>query len=306
LPLTLKNFSDFYHVPLKLIYKWEGWKRLCSLASQIDDFPAENEKEIIRAISKKWLSCSSTSYFQFVLSLAKNNFNIELKSLSEIEKSMVLMLYYDVWQSPGCFESLEESIKSIGKNLVLTEEIIEVLEILLDKIDYLEYNISLPYNQPLKLHSRYTRDQILVAFKMSTFDKISSNKIGVGVAENKEINTEILFVDLIKSEEDYSSTTLYNDFAINEYRFHWQSQNSARPDKGKGLSYINHKSSNKTVLLFVREKKEDEYKNTISYVFLGDANFIETYGSKPMSITWELKEPMPPYLWKDSVKMAIG
>jgi hypothetical protein len=67
----------------------------------------------------------------------------------------------------------------------MIEEIIEVLEILLDKIDYLEYDISLPYSQPLKLHSRYTRDQILVAFKMSTFDKISSNKIGVGVAENK-------------------------------------------------------------------------------------------------------------------------
>lgn len=304
LPLTLKNFSDFYHVPLKLIYKREGWKRLCSVASQIDDFPAENEKEIIRAISKKWLSCSSTSYFQFVLSLAKNNFNIELKSLSEIEKSMVLMLYYDVWQSPGCFKSLEESIKSIGKNLVLTEEIIEVLEILLDKIDYLEYNISLPYNQPLKLHSRYTREQILAAFGLSNYEVKSSNR--EGVAYIKDHNTELLFVDLVKSEEDFSPTTLYNDYAISDSLFHWQTQNSARPDSGKGLSYINHQQLDKIILLFVREKKEDEYNNTISYVFLGDVNFVNYNSSKPMNITWKLKEPMPPYLWKDSAKMAIG
>ena len=44
----------------------------------------------------------------------------------------------------------------------------------------------------------------------------------------------------------------------------------------------------------------------MSYVFLGDARFIKHSGSKPMNINWELREPMPPYLWKDSVKMAIG
>ena len=40
--------------------------------------------------------------------------------------------------------------------------------------------------------------------------------------------------------------------------------------------------------------------------YLCDAKFTEYYGSKPMSITWKLSEPMPPYLWKDTAKMAIG
>ena len=77
-------------------------------------------------------------------------------------------------------------------NKILVEEIIEILELLLDKINFLEKEIDLPYEQPLKVHSRYTRDQILVAFQMSTFEHASSNRIGVGVAENKHINTEIL------------------------------------------------------------------------------------------------------------------
>ena len=175
---------------------------------------------------------------------------------------------------------------------------------LIDKIDFMERSISLPYNQPLKLHSRYSRDQILAAFGLSTFDKKSSNR--EGVAENKKLNTELLFIDLIKSEKDFSPSTLYQDYAISETVFHWQTQNATSPEKGKGLSYINHKSADKIILLFVREQNEDEYKNTIGYVFLGDATLIEHYGAKPMSIKWQLNEPLPPYLWKVSAKMAVG
>jgi hypothetical protein len=59
-------------------------------------------------------------------------------------------------------------------------------------------------------------------------------------------------------------------------------------------------------LLFVREKVEDKFGNKMGSVFLGEAKIADYYGSKPMSIKWELNEPMPPYLWKDSAKMAVG
>ena len=44
----------------------------------------------------------------------------------------------------------------------------------------------------------------------------------------------------------------------------------------------------------------------MGYVFIGEADFINHEGSKPMSIKWELHEPMPNYLWKESAKMSIG
>ncbi|MBP7400281.1 MAG: DUF3427 domain-containing protein [Chitinophagales bacterium] len=304
LPLSLKNFSAFYHIPLQLIYKRGNWKRLCVIAEQIEDYPAINEKEILRAISKKWLSCNSNSYFKFVLFLAKKNFNINFNQFSETEKAMCVMLHYDVWQTSGLFNTLEESIRAIGRNEILTEEIIEILEILIDKIDFLEKEISLPYSQPLQIHSRYTRDQILSAFGFYSFNKKPSYR--EGVAFSKEKNTELLFITLNKSEKDFSPTTLYDDFAVSEILFHWQTQNAVSPEIGKGLSYITHKEIGKKILLFVREKNEDEFGNTISFVFIGEGNISEYYGSKPMSIKWELKEPMPHYLWKDSAKMAIG
>ncbi len=304
LELNLNNFVIFYNIPLQTIYKRGGWKRLCQDAGKMNEFDVTNEKEIIRTISNKWLSCSSNSYFQFILKLAKRDFNISITDFNEQEQQMLLMLHYDIWQTAGGFSSLELSIREIGKNKVMISEIIEVLEILIDRVDFKEIEINLPFNQPLKVHARYTRDQILAAFQLSTFERKSPSR--EGVAENQELNTELLFINLIKSEENFSPTTMYDDYAINENLFHWQSQNSAGPETPKGLSYIKHERNKKKILLFVREKNKDEFGNTMGYVFVGEGTLKDHYGAKPMSIKWELNKPLPHYLWKDAAKLRIG
>lgn len=304
LPLTIRNFIKLNNIPLQLIYKKDSWSRLCVRAGQLESFSNTNEKEIFGAIKNKWLSCSSFSYFSFILRLARQDFQIDIDRLDDEEKAMCLMLHYDVWQSAGGFDTIEDSIGSIGKNKVLVKEIIEVLELLCDKIDFEEKDILLPYKQPLKIHGRYTRDQILAAFGDSTFNKKSSNREGNAVI--KEINTDLLFITLNKSEKDFSPTTLYEDFAISDTLFHWQSHNAVRNDKGRGLTYINHEEMGRKILLFVREKNMDEFNNTMAYVFIGEGKITEHYGSKPISIKWQLNEPMPPYLWKESAKMAVG
>ncbi len=301
--LTLKNFLDFTNIPIQIVYKKDSWMRLSQLAGKIDDFSNTNEKETTSTIAKKWLSCKSHSYFKFVLDLAEKDFQIFINDYGESERKMLLMLHYDFWQNAGGYTNLQESIRAIGENQILVNEIYEVLEILIENIDFKEYDIELPYEQPLKVHGRYTRDQILAAFGKSTFEKKSSNR--EGSAENKDLNTELLFINLTKSEENFSPTTMYDDYAITEDLFHWQTQNSARPDTGKGLSYIQHESNNKIILLFVREQAKDEYKNTIGYVFIGRGKLEDYSGAKPMNINWRLEEPLPPYLWKDSAKLAI-
>jgi hypothetical protein len=44
----------------------------------------------------------------------------------------------------------------------------------------------------------------------------------------------------------------------------------------------------------------------MGYVFIGEGTIKDHYGSKPMSINWELKEPIPHYLYKDSAKLSLG
>lgn len=304
LELNLRNFIAFHNIPLQVLYKRGSWKRLCHEAGRIPDFDSTNEKEIVSAISNKWLATRSTSYFEFILSLAKEQFRLSGKEFTDLENQMLLMLHYDVRSDQSGFSSLRESIEALGKNQVLVEEIVDVLEILIDQIDFKELDTELPYQQPLKIHARYTRDQILAAFGLSTFEWKSSKR--EGVAEHSELNTELLFINLVKSEENFSPTTMYDDYAINETLFHWQSQNSAGPETPKGLSYIRHKERKKKICLFIRERNKDEFGNTMGFVFAGDAELVQHHGAKPMNIVWKLRVPLPPFLYNDAVKLRVG
>ncbi|GAC1303225.1 MAG: DUF3427 domain-containing protein [Mucilaginibacter sp.] len=304
LSLTLQNFIEFQQIDLELIYKKDNWKRLCVEAGVIENFKESNEHAITKGI-KRLLQCNSISYLTFIKSLAENRFKITCDD--DEQKLMLLMFHYDIWQQEGVklgFTSIEDSIREIENNPTMVQEIIEVVDYLINKVDFVEKTIDLDYPFPLKIHSRYNRDQILVAMRLHEFEKSSSNR--EGVALNKYLNTEALFVTLKKSEKEYSPTTLYDDYAINEYLFHWQSQNATAPESSKGLSYINHSNLSKKILLFVREQNDDEYGFTMSYVFLGKATFINSNGSRPMNVEWKLHEPMPAYIWKESGKLAIG
>jgi len=304
LPLTIQNFLEFQHIDIQLIYKKDSWKQLCAEAGIIIDFNESERQEITKGI-KRLLQCNSISYLTFIKKLIKRNFIADVQN--EEERLMLLMFHYDIWQMDGTkagFKSIQESVLRMAENPVMIQELNEVIDYLINKIDFVEKEINLSYPFPLRIHSRYNRDQILVALRLHQFDKASSNR--EGVALNKQLNTEALFVTLKKSEKEYSPTTLYDDYAINEFLFHWQSQNATSPESPKGLSYINQEDQEKKILIFVREQNDDEYGFTMSYVFLGDANFIKSNGSKPMNVEWKLNEPMPAYIWKESGKLAIG
>ena len=52
--------------------------------------------------------------------------------------------------------------------------------------------------------------------------------------------------------------------------------------------------------MFVREQNRDEYGLAMSYIFLGEASFVKSYGTRPMIIEWRLAEPGPASLLKES------
>jgi len=303
LPLTISNFTKINHISLESIYKKDSFTSLCYEAKVTKSFDSLNEHELVRAVSKKWLTSSSLSYFEFIFKLIENDF--EISSLkNENEKLMAMMLYYDFWQDPMKFTTLEEGIRYIGENKQLVDEFREVVQILIQKINYLESDLLLPYECPIKVHARYTREQILSAFGQNSIDKKASSR--EGVLDIKDKNTELLFVTLEKTEDKYSPTTMYDDYAISEKLFHWQSQNSTKEDSAKGRSYIEHERHNKNIVLFVRESNHDKNKNVMTYVCLGKVFYKKHYGSQPMSITWELEKGIPAFFWKHIAKMAIG
>ncbi|MFT7859717.1 MAG: DUF3427 domain-containing protein [Sulfurimonas sp.] len=302
LPLTIKNFTKINHIPIEKLYKNESFTKLCFEANVVKEFNENNEKEFVRAVTKKWLLTRSYTYFQFILNLIQSNYKVNLAN--QEEKQMALMLYYDFFQEPNQLYTLEKAIEYIGNNKLLSDEMKEIIGLLSEQIDYIEYDLNLPFQTPIKVHSRYTREQILAGFGVHNFEKKSSSR--EGVLDIKDKNTELLFVTLEKTEDKYSPTTMYDDYAINEKLFHWQSQNSTKPESPKGQSYINHKNNGKNIILFVREANHNENKNVMTYVCLGKVFYKSHYGSQPMSITWELEYDIPPFLWKNIAKMSVG
>lgn len=96
-----------------------------------------------------------------------------------------------------------------------------------------------------------------------------------------------------KSEKEFSESTRYEDYSINDRLFHWQSQNATTPDSPTGQRYIHQREKGNIVLLFVREQKKDAQGTSQNYTFLGTAQLSSWSGSQPITILYHLDNPIP-------------
>jgi len=323
LPLTLTNFLHIYpNITLEDIYKvkfgqFGGWTVLlaASKGKEIEPVNKDLYAAYYRAINNRLMNCSSISYLRYIKTLCDNNFSISPDGVEVRDRKshqlFTLMCHYDFWDKTGGkagFNNLAESIAAL-RDTILKSELSEVISTLIERLEVSEFpmptvNNSVVDASPLKMHVRYPKEHILVAFGDSTFTKKSSSR--EGVLNIADASAELLFVTLDKCEKQFSATTMYHDYAISPTLFHWQTQNSARPNSGRGLGYIKQKENNKTFILFVREQAKDENGRTMGFVNFGPVDFVKYEGSQPMNITWKLKHPMPAYLWHETAKLAVG
>lgn len=163
---------------------------------------------------------------------------------------MLNMFYYELWQDTlerSGFKDIEDTINKLKECPYLLKEIIFILEYNLENIDFKEQDINLDYPCPLKLHCRYSLAEVLAALEEHKLDHKSSFREGVKYLEDKKI--DIFFITLNKSEKDYSETTMYDDYAIDDEYFHWQSQIGTSDTSPTGQRYINHESLGSNVVL---------------------------------------------------------
>ncbi|MCO4786376.1 MAG: DUF3427 domain-containing protein [Marinomonas atlantica] len=305
LPLTLTNFlAQHPHIDLNELYKRGSWLELVSRAKEeIKESSVDEDvfKMLKKAFHNRILGCDDHAYLGFLKQLCQSDF-----AITDTASRQELMCHYDFWQKTGPdagFESLEQSLKAIYR-LGITDELLDVVAWQQAQTKHEQPKMPDLEQVPLRLHARYAREQILVAFGATTFERQPPAREGVFVI--KDDNIELLFVTLDKNEKQFSPTTMYHDYAINESLFHWQSQNSARPDRGRGLEYIQHREIGKRLFLFVREQSKDEYGRTMGFVNYGEVEYVSHTGSQPMSITWQLKTPMPNFMWQQAAKLAVG
>ena len=227
---------------------------------------------------------------------------LSLQSLEEVasfqtrEDRQIQGLLLGVLPTQGKYGRLYPDIQSALQELLgfadLRKEFIEVLEILQEnQIHSLGKPLTKNSEIPLKLHSRYSRDEILAAYGESTIN-VRHNLVA-GVLFNKEYETDLFFITLKKEDKDFLPTHKYADYPINEHQFHWESQATTTRSSSTGQRYINHQTKGSKITLFIREAKKDSLGNTMPYFAAGYANYNSSKEERPIQITWQLEHPLP-------------
>lgn len=302
--LTLANFLDYYHLDPRAIYKFSSFSRICARADVLPDFSEPLEKCMTKAFAK-FAVADSRRWIAFLLHVLPQLDRVDFSAATDVEKRMVQMFYITVWGNAAENWNSEEvrgNLRALSESRVMLNELVELLRYRFEQIDFIDEPVDLGFDCPLDLHCTYTRDQLLVAL-----DFMKPATVREGVKWLPEKRLDVLFVTLNKSDRDYSPTTMYNDYSINERLFHWQSQSTTSENSPTGRRYIHHKELGSRVLLFVREFKADRMTGGAeAYTYLGTACCVKHEGSRPMNITWRLDRAIPAKFLKKTNKLVVG
>lgn len=304
LELTLANFLDYYHLDPRTIYKFSTFSRICARADVIEDFTEPLEDTLTKAFARLAV-IDSRRWISFLMDVLTRLDSIDFTSLTDMEKRMMQMFYITVWgKAAEDWNSTEvlDNLSALANSTVFLDELMSLLRYRFGQIDFIDEPVDLGFDCPLDLHCTYTRDQLLVAMD---FMKPATVREGVKWLPDKQL--DVFFVTLNKADKDYSPTTMYNDYSINESLFHWQSQSTTAEDSPTGQRYIHHVERGSKVLLFVREFKSDRVTGCAeAYTYLGTASYVKHEGSRPMNITWHLDRPIPARFLKKTNKLVVG
>ena len=307
LELTLENFLEYHNLSLVDFYgktRDRSFARMCVMAEQREDFVEENEIQITKKLYNL-LFVNSRRFIEFVIRVIKNNDNISNIELTSEEGLMLNMMYYifynDAPEKMG-LTSIKEGINKLLNNKVMMNEACEILEYNFNHLNFVDKKVNLGFDCPLDLHCDYSTDVIMAAFGYYNEEKKPAFREGVKYFEDKGI--DIFFITLNKSDKDFSPSTLYEDYAINERLFHWQTQSKTSTESATGKRYINHLKTGNKIALFVREYKTRDGL-TSPFTYLGTCEYRSHSGNKPISFIWELNEEIPPSMINKANKTII-
>ena len=185
----------------------------------------------------------------------------------------------------------------------LRGELVDLLDVLQERVRLDARPIDPRGPVPLHSHATYGLYEIIAAHGVVGGGALRETREGVMWVEGHK--SDLFFITLNKSDEDYSPTTRYQDYPISPTLFHWESQSRTATASPTGQRYVHHAERGSKVILFVRENKRDERDVSTPYLCLGPARHVSHKSDRPMQIVWELERPMPSEIYS-LAKIAAG
>ena len=294
---TITEFIENNGQDIRIIYQANRcWTTLKRDANRIDFEDDEITKRLVKGMANL-VHHNSIKYLHFVERFINGGKDYENKG----NHTFALMLYYDLFQEKCSrleFTDIYEALALVhdSQYKYFKQEVSEIVNYLLAHLKLKTSELDSALFPDLDLYGCYTREEIFTLVGLQTEDKKMQGSVA-GVFNLKDKNAILLFVTLNKSDKDFSPTTQYNDYLINENYFHWQSQNTDAHNNNGGARYLEQKQKQRKILLFVREEKRDGFGNTSPFHCFGFVDYVESHGDRPMNIKWKLEKPaMAQYL----------
>ena len=294
---TLTQFLENNGQDIRIIYQgsncWSSLKRAAGRISYADDAITKRlEKGMANLIHH-----NTASFLRFVEQFIAG----EDVHIVDDNKTYSIMLYYALFQnklSKTGYNSINEALELIHlpKYAYFKQEIADIVTFLLARLDIKTTPIGADIIPGLELYGCYTREEVFTLVGRQTAE-VKMQGAASGVFNLPEHNATLLFVTLNKSEKDFSPSTQYNDYLINEEYFHWQSQNTDSHNNNGGRRYTNQSQTKNKIILFVREEKKDGFGNTSPFHCFGLVDYVSSHDDFPMNVKWKLQKPaMAQYL----------
>ena len=289
---SLTQFIENNGQDIRIIYQAKRcWTTLKRDANRIDFEDDTITNHLVKGMGNL-IHHNSIKFLHFVERFINGSKDYEKKEYH----TFALMLYYDLFQEKYArldFNNIYEALALVHNNKYkyFKQEIWEIVDYLLAHLKIKTSELNSTLFPELDLYGCYTREEIFTLVGKQTETQVMQGSVA-GVFNLKEKNAILLFVTLNKSDKDFSPSTQYNDYVINENFFHWQSQNTDAHNNKGGARYLEQQEQQRKIILFVREEKKDGFGNTSPFHCFGFVDYVESHGDRPMNIKWKLEQPV--------------
>lgn len=271
-------------------------------AGHLRSAPTADEPEFAKAIGRMLHVDDEERYEHWRSWLVSDSPPAPAESGTRIER-LQWMLFAALGQRKRPLADLGVAFAEFWRVPTMRAELIDLLDVLRERVRLDSRPIDPVGPVPVHSHATYGLYELVAAYGLADNGALRENREGVLWAE--AAGTDLFFITLNKSDEDYSPTTRYQDYPISPTLFHWESQSRTSTSSPTGQRYINHQARGSRVVLFVRENKRDERDVSAPYLCLGPARHVSHQSDRPMQIVWELERPMPTDIYS-LAKVAAG
>ncbi|NSX35553.1 DUF3427 domain-containing protein [Pseudarthrobacter oxydans] len=221
------------------------------------------------------------------------------------EQAFARMLFYTLWDDGGGFTTYDDGLDHLRGYQFVCREIQQIVKLGVAASKHAAKSLGAGLQHiPLLSHATYRREEVLAALQYGSLEQGKNVQHREGVAWCPVTSTDAFFVTLNKDDKKHSATTMYKDYAISPELFHWESQNATSPTSPTGRRYLDHASHGSKVLIFTRNTAEDETGLTVPYTCLGQVDYVQHQGERPIAITWKLHRPMAADVYSTAAAVA--